>query len=538
MIYTTPMPPAAPAAQPVPPRYRWLKRFALLALLGLALLLAARLAWGQVWKSRFDDRLQAIRDRGEPIDLADFNPPPIDDADNAAVYLQQALQAWPTIPGDSRVITDHEWYSQYDDQNPVPDPIPDNAAYLAACEPALALLEQAADASVCDWGHTYTSPLVNTLLGSQMGEMRRLAWLMDDAAQRAIDANQPALAWRMTSRVYTLSEAFQSPPVLAIEHLVGLTLRAVAFGMIEIHLPALTSAKADSAEINELRRLLNELQDEDAIRHAHHQAYLFERIFIQDTVSAVIDGRLPLSALSYSSTPPTTFDAVSDWLRKPLIFRDGCLSLEHLSDVAEAAATGTIAGFDEMDVHLTTLHEDFDKRPWLYPLADDMLSNVSGPHFKYLTNQRLARAAVALKLYAFDRGQPAATLDQLVPDYLAAVPTDPMDPDGGPIRYRPQGAKLVFVEHHWLTDEQVRALESNPPPIVYSVGDNRADDGGVLVIDQDGVPHDTARYRTDDYGYGPTDHWFLLTAAPDPVPDPTPGYGTPGGYGSYGGYAP
>jgi hypothetical protein len=67
-------------------------------------------------------------------------------------------------------------------------------------------------------------------------------------------------------------------------------------------------------------------------------------------------------------------------------------------------------------------------------------------------NDRLARLrlvilAVALRLHEADHGQPAATLDELVPDYLPAVPTDPHSPEGKPFRYElSRGDRVVYME--------------------------------------------------------------------------------------------
>jgi hypothetical protein len=54
-------------------------------------------------------------------------------------------------------------------------------------------------------------------------------------------------------------------------------------------------------------------------------------------------------------------------------------------------------------------------------------------------------------------------LNDLVPRYLPAIPIDPLDPDGDPLRYRLNGDKCV----------------------VYSVGPNRVDDGGTLPGNED-----------------------------------------------------
>jgi hypothetical protein len=73
-----------------------------------------------------------------------------------------------------------------------------------------------------------------------------------------------------------------------------------------------------------------------------------------------------------------------------------------------------------------------------------------------MTGRRLAAVALAVRLLAVDhQGQLPATLDGLVPTYLVAVPDDPFS--GRPFRY----------------------IRDAKRPIVYSVGNDGIDDGGI-----------------------------------------------------------
>jgi hypothetical protein len=67
---------------------------------------------------------------------------------------------------------------------------------------------------------------------------------------------------------------------------------------------------------------------------------------------------------------------------------------------------------------------------------------------------KLAIAALGAERYRLARGSLPETLGQLVPDYLPAVPEDPFD--GAPLRYKRVDRGFV----------------------VYSVGEDRQDDGG------------------------------------------------------------
>jgi hypothetical protein len=80
--------------------------------------------------------------------------------------------------------------------------------------------------------------------------------------------------------------------------------------------------------------------------------------------------------------------------------------------------------------------------------------------FWLLADRRMAATTLAMRLYESDHGQRPATLAELVPKYLPAVPLDPFDPNDGPIRYRPDA----------------------PSPLLYSIGGNGVDDGGTVVF--------------------------------------------------------
>jgi hypothetical protein len=77
-------------------------------------------------------------------------------------------------------------------------------------------------------------------------------------------------------------------------------------------------------------------------------------------------------------------------------------------------------------------------------------------HHRALTGRRAAAIALAIRLYRHDHDDHLpARLEDLVPDYLPHVPTDPFAPPGVPFRYLPEAEEPCF----------------------YSVGYNGEDDG-------------------------------------------------------------
>lgn len=74
----------------------------------------------------------------------------------------------------------------------------------------------------------------------------------------------------------------------------------------------------------------------------------------------------------------------------------------------------------------------------------------------YLASSHSASLCIALMRYHRANGKYPAALDDLVPTYIASIPADPFD--NKPMRYRLEGQKAI----------------------VYSIGENLKDDGGVI----------------------------------------------------------
>ena len=73
---------------------------------------------------------------------------------------------------------------------------------------------------------------------------------------------------------------------------------------------------------------------------------------------------------------------------------------------------------------------------------------------------RMAATALAIRLYELDHGRRPVALEELVPEYLPAVPLDLFAADGRAIGYAP----------------------ANAPPVLYSVNVDGVDDGGSFAL--------------------------------------------------------
>ncbi len=128
---------------------------------------------------------------------------------------------------------------------------------------------------------------------------------------------------------------------------------------------------------------------------------------------------------------------------------------------------------------------------------------------------RLLAADLAVRAYFKDHGQLPETLDALVPEYLPAVPLDPYNDE--PLRYeaeqRSWPARLLarrFDESRGIAAAWLRqfGLIGQPPPfVVYSVGVNETDEGGVQDPNFPGG-------ETYDILWGPPMNWTYESLRP------------------------
>jgi hypothetical protein len=137
------------------------------------------------------------------------------------------------------------------------------------------------------------------------------------------------------------------------------------------------------------------------------------------------------------------------------------------------------------------LLRDQGARPFSkWKLASDPTPWASGQ-----VQTRGALLRVALRLYQAETGKPAEQLTDLVPKYLPDVPHDPYDDK--PFRYRlSRGETLRWPPDYYLPGASTPIHSGDPVPsdakvvntrdvpagqgILWSVGDDRADDGGQM----------------------------------------------------------
>ena len=462
-LTTDSAPTAAPRRRTRP---RWLPRLPLPAALALAVGLAlAGGYWLWLRGARADlaEAVEQIRRAGDPVTVDDLARPPVPDADNAAIDVKAAAAL---IDG-----LGEPWkaYRSF----PFESPLTDEAKRIlrAVVEPdasrrALSLARAARAKPAADWQVPMRSPLV-TSWGSGTITLFYVTDLCRAAAADAMVRGDHASMLESVRDALGVGRAAGDYPGTP-GYFVSTAADSAATYLVEVELPGLlfnaaprdASVGAVPASAAQVRALIADLLDERRHHASLARALREERVMALDTALAVADGRLTLAGVAAAYGAPADDLPL---LLKPTVLADARSMLDYLTTLSAA-------------VELAPDYPTFRSRATEYPLPD--VAPGPGPsrrartlarlvarsaeqavvvHYGVLAERRMAAAMLAMKWYQSDHdGTPPSTLDDLVPQYLPAIPRDPYATGGQPLRYLPD-AKV---------------------PRVYCAGEDARDNGG------------------------------------------------------------
>ena len=461
--------PSTAAVECCPKRFHWAKRIAAAYLLLVVALLVTRWVWGYLADRRVAAELAVITARGETVDWLALEPASIPDAENAAVCYERACMAM-SMTDDQR----EKIYKMLDSPSFLTKCRADADAILMANAAIFAECRSARAASGVNWRVEHVSPSMLTTL-PMFGDQRRLAHLLCLKALRQAEGGDSAGAIETLRDVEALGRAVGKDMRL-ISHLVSMSIHSIGVTAIERIAPQLevvsksgvTAPGAGPAAPQAARALIDDLLDGHLLASSR-EAMVFERALVNHVAETALYTPGGLAEIedawpgweSIAQGP-----VVTHWVFRPILRCDQARMLRRCNHYVEAASQTSLpsararcpeasSGFFLENASfrftraMTCIWGDFGARPlWLTYLR--------------ITRRRLAATALALRLYEIEHGKPAKSLAELVGEYLHAVPTDPMDPAGKPIR----------------------ALLTAPKPRLYSLGDNMTDDGGVFSPEQ------------------------------------------------------
>ncbi len=430
-----------------------------------------------LWSNDAGDRaiqteIDRYRAAGQPIFPADFDPPPTPDENNAALALKNAYAAL-----DIDLDADRYEFAIYCSPKKIAKHHDEFRGIIKTNSEVFELVRQARSMTGADWGIRLRSPMILVLLPN-LGDQKRLAKFLCSMSIYYHQTGNDAEAVELLRDALAAAGAMRKRPIL-LGYLVAIAADALACSVIEdiivdlqIHRPgAATSASPKAASRKQIQALIKNLLAEEDICNAARRAFYSERACVFDFAMLCLNGRLDFSSIGISS--PSGLNAVEKTgVLKPFLKEDTVRMLRHMTALAEAAGQTNWPAVKEK------MPEDPQVRGLLKRLTHmfsnmllSSLSRATELDFRVRAMRRMAAVALAIRLYEIDNGRRPAKLADLVPKYLPAVPDDPFDNPGQPLRYLPNAQR----------------------PILYSIDSNGKDQGGQYAED----PEDPPQY--DDY---------------------------------------
>ncbi len=461
----------AAAVSAPPKKRRWRRRLKRIAIC-LAVLVAVYWVYYLTVDSILKLKLAALSGKGIPVTISDLDRPEVPDDQNAALLYRKAFE------------TDY-FVSKFDSYELTSEGL---QIIGAEATETLALVRQARGLPGVDWGEELVITPSNINL-EPMGKMNKLSRLLVLAAQQAQEKGDSAAACDYLHDTLVLGEAIYSEP-FAITHLFATGIYYRASNVLESisYELDLSNPAAQKAA----RQLIDALADES--RHLQHftDAAIGESCFNNDAYELVRQGQYPWEIISKGLSL-----FVARRLPDAIVTSDQLRSLESLNALIHATRQATYPAAMRIippELQRKSIYDLFYNRS---DFSYDLLNGSIGSQYGVITNRRMTATALAIRLYELDKGQMPETLDELVPEYLPAVPQDPFFDGVRPIGYLPN-AEL---------------------PVLYSVGFNGVDDGG---LDQEAEGF-TVGSGLLEMKFGETaDILFYLTARPEVEEDTAP----------------
>ena len=468
----------------------------------VAVVTLLRVTWGIYANGRLLAVVEDIRDRGEPLEWTELEPPAVPDERNAAVFYRRAVE----IPLLQAREDDYGGFCLEDgttgglDQDRLRrlyvlndmvgycvlvhypefrrEHADDLRQILEEARPALDLVRQARGMEA-DYGMDFSGPAVSAFL--EVSFTRELARLLCNAAVAAQDQRRDGEAVEYMRDALALGDSLQQEPTL-ISPLIAIWCDSLTSSALEALTHSLRIGPAASdARPEQVKALIEHLLNDEPRRMGFHRAFLGERSTQYDTMERVRAGEFSISGLSgmggTESEPSKTLTAARNLAIGPLLTNDQATLLRYTSSYVDASKAHDRPEWSRLRRASPEARETERKMggsawfKWTHPLTNILapsLDRAAELHFRSLAARRLAATGLAIRMYELDHGRRPEKLADLVPRYLPKVPIDPFD--AKPLKYRPDLSK----------------------PVLYSVADDGVDDRG---------ERDIFGEEDDDYGH-------------------------------------
>jgi hypothetical protein len=428
---------------------RWIGASLLFIVIGLVV---AHGIWRSVSHNRLRAKLRELADADEPLVLTQLLPNGENGDDNggndviaAASGLNDqsdSAREFDSVQDPAIPLTSHERKAISD--------------ALAEAAPQLQMLDSATTKPRLEWYFDPQTPAIDLALPRIKG-LRGLANRLAAASLVDHESGKDDQALQRLQRVLTIARVADTHPSL-VGHLVATGCQVLCAARASELAPDLRiGGGADAAPAAAVEDLIAALLDEHAPRAGYCHALRAERILQMRMLDAMFSGARPVRLYMLRAVIDANAVAMLD-------YTGGFVKVCDAQDLPAARAASP------------SLAQSPKGKSLLYMFAQIVTpayDRAVEAQYRCMTDRRLAATALAIRWYAVEHdGHLPAKLEDLVPQYLPALPKDPMATNGRLLGYR----------------------SASSDPILYSVGTNGTDEAGSELPD----PTRNARWTTED----------------------------------------
>jgi len=419
-----------------PPRYWWLRRIGLAYVVGLAVLVVAWLLWSWDGSRRLANLIDDLHVKQQPVVFADFaRPQAVPPGVNAATVLGPALSSMFT---SAQLDVQVEYGAT---KPPSPTVEAEVRRFLTSQAATLAAVRQARRFQQLDWAGyaTTTTPYPAEYGGYYLTQLLTQATLVNQW-----DSHPDASIETLRDLLH-LAQLFDRDDVLDTSYRYSETLSMADTAVSLIIFHDLVNLQSAGATVShppsdqQVAALIHELQDETALIHAIKRGWQADRA----------------GGIAAAQSPGSNGRAWPVWdmsrdlgdlylnLLQPALKVQAAKRARQCTQMIEAIESSDFAKAQNAFPDKVVAPQTSDPRKDTSPLlASGRLlpymrfsyvsqgTNLAWGYARYLAVRRAATVKLAIEWYQRDHGgMGPATLDELVPKYLSAVPIDPSSPD-------------------------------------------------------------------------------------------------------------
>ncbi len=452
----------APKTEPpvlLPLRDPWPKRIMRFSVMWLLFLIVLRLGWGWYAHHHLQAEIDRIVAAGEPLYPEDFDSPPVPDDQNAAILLKQAAESLQLTKEQKNALPIFKKNQPMDDEE-----LETTRLIIENNQTAIALARSARSRPSANWGMRFQRPAIFTLL-PLLAPQRDLAKVLSLASRQRHQHGGDQESLDIVLDMLAQSRQLDRHPSL-IAHLIALAMDGLTADTILEIAPELNvsglgnddqTGNQSAASLGQIRQVIDVLLDDESWCEGSRRALLCERMFQLDCVQMLMGG-------DWSYSDLMNFDNVSGnkshmWGRivsspfLPLFEMDGWYMLRHMNGMIEVCrqptwpiADGIVGPLERSANIYRSAMIQF--APRLRYILLPSLSRFIQQNYTVAAKRRQAAIALAVRCYMIKYGNKPDKLTDLVPEFLPAVPIDPMSNDASLYTW----ARLPF--NFWPADSE------------------------------------------------------------------------------------